>query len=127
MARGNPRRGRLRRGQSVRGVRPRAAHQRSGSVMESSRRHLTAPLAALVFGIGLLTTTAAQSRLSPSQHWVATWGTAQLAYRAPAPPPVAAPPAAPTPPPAPAPGTPQRRFGIPRGVPGLSNQTIRMI
>jgi lysophospholipase L1-like esterase len=84
----------------------------------------------MAIGLGLLTTTAAQSRLSSSQHWVATWGTAQLAYRAPAPPPAtppAAPATAPAPPPAPAPGTPQRRFGIPRAVPGLSNQTIRMI
>jgi lysophospholipase L1-like esterase len=99
--------------------------------MGASRGRLTPPLAALVLAVGLLTTTGAQSRLPSSQHWVATWGTAQLAYRAPAPPPSATPPPAPTtpptPPPTPAPGTPQRRFGIPRAVPGLSNQTIRMI
>ncbi|MEO7276079.1 MAG: SGNH/GDSL hydrolase family protein, partial [Vicinamibacterales bacterium] len=92
-----------------------------------SPAHLPAPLAAIVVTLGLLTTTAAHSRLPPSQHWVATWGTAQLAYRAPAPPVSATPPPAPTTPPTPPPGTPQRRFGIPRALPGLSNQTIRMI
>ncbi|MEO7274156.1 MAG: hypothetical protein ABIX28_18845, partial [Vicinamibacterales bacterium] len=95
--------------------------------MRISPAHLPAPLAAIVVTLGLLTTTAAQSRLPPSQHWVATWGTAQLAYRAPAPPVSATPPPAPTTPPTPAPGTPQRRFGIPRALPGLRNQTIRMI
>ncbi len=84
-------------------------------------------------------------------HWVATWGTAQQLYRAPvparaapsAPPPAAATgaattasPAATTSPatsPAPQPpapqgrGGPQRRFGIPPALPGISNQTVRMI
>jgi len=95
--------------------------------MRTAHRQLGVPLAALVVAAGLLTTTAAQSRLPSSQHWVATWGTAQLAYRAPAPPPSATPPAPPPPAPAPAPGTPQRRFGIPKALPGLSNQTIRLI
>ena len=97
--------------------------------MRTAPRNLAAPLAALLVAAVLLTTTAAQSRLPSSQHWVATWGTAQLAYRTPAQPAPATPPAAqpPTPAPAPAPGTPQRRFGIPKGLPGLNNQTIRMI
>jgi len=64
------------------------------------------------------------------QHWVATWGTAQQQYRAagrggapatsaPAPPPAQ--------PPAPAPGVPGRRFPVPRALPGVHNQTVRMI
>jgi lysophospholipase L1-like esterase len=70
------------------------------------------------------------------QHWVATWGTAQQQYRA-APPPagrsVAAPvplaPAAGATPAAPvAPPTgPARRFPVPRALPGVHNQTVRMI
>ncbi|HXB69673.1 MAG TPA: SGNH/GDSL hydrolase family protein [Candidatus Acidoferrales bacterium] len=63
------------------------------------------------------------------EHWVATWGTAQAQFRnAGRSGPVAAgrgtAPA--TPPPAPAKG-PQRRFGIPPGLAGLNNQTVRMI
>src|SRR5437868_11571259 len=67
------------------------------------------------------------------EHWVATWGTAQLSYRAPAnaaqrgPAPPATPPATlPPAPPAPPPGTPARRFGVPPALPGLNHQTIRM-
>src|SRR5436189_4911892 len=96
-------------------------------MMPPARRRLALPLAAALAAAGLLTTTAAQSRLPPSQHWVATWGTAQLAYRAPVQPAPATPPPAAAPTPAPAPGTPQRRFGIPQAIPGLDNQTIRMI
>ena len=83
------------------------------------------------------------------EHWVATWGTAQQLFRAPSAgrglPPAGrsgvtapAPPVATTPPtpataavtpPAPPQGSggPQRRFGIPPALPGLNNQTIRMI
>ena len=96
-------------------------------MMPPAHRRLALPLAAVLAAAGLLTTTAAQSRLPSSQHWVATWGTAQLAYRAPAQPAPATPPPAAAPNPPPAPGTPQRRFGIPRAIPGLDNQTIRMI
>src|SRR5437867_8470401 len=61
------------------------------------------------------------------QHWVATWGTAQQQYRAagrggpalPVPQPQAAP--------APAPGVPGRRFPVPPALPGLNNQTVRMV
>src|SRR4051794_26610720 len=65
------------------------------------------------------------------QHWVATWGTAQQQYRAAPPPggrsvgPVALVPA--TAPPAAAPGAPARRFPVPRALPGVQNQTVRMI
>lgn len=68
------------------------------------------------------------------QHWVATWGTAQQQYRAASPPggravgPVALAPA--TPPaatPAPSPAGPARRFPVPRALPGVHNQTVRMI
>jgi len=62
---------------------------------------------------------------SPADHWVATWGAAPHLYRAAAPPRAGAPvqPA----PPAPAPCAPQRRFRIPPALPGLSDQTVRMI
>jgi lysophospholipase L1-like esterase len=55
------------------------------------------------------------------QNWVATWGTAQLSFRAP--------PALPTAPPPPwTPGPdPRRRHPIPPALPGLNNQTVRMI
>jgi lysophospholipase L1-like esterase len=99
---------------------------------------------------------AAQNARGP-EHWVATWGTAQQAYRAPAPAtplpaaspaPAAAPAAPPAASPVPAPATaptaasatppaaapatagrtvPQRRFGIPPALPGLKDQTVRMI
>src|SRR3954471_5031093 len=65
------------------------------------------------------------------QHWVATWGTAQQQYRAagrgtPAAP---APAATPAPPPSPAanPGAPGRRFPVPRALPTVHNQTVRML
>ena len=73
------------------------------------------------------------------QHWVATWGTAQQAYRAgggrgaapPAPAvttPAATPQTNPAPPAPPAAASgPQRRFGIPPSLSGLNNQTIRMV
>jgi lysophospholipase L1-like esterase len=74
--------------------------------------------------------TAARQRIA-AEHWIATWGTAQQHYQAPAP---AAPPAAPqttspapTPVPAAKPGAPARRFGIPPRLPGLNDQTLRMI
>ena len=91
-------------------------------------------------------------RARPQQHWVATWGTAQQQFRAAAPAArgqspgspaaasgaagsAAAPaPAAPAQPPPPPPSSsvpgqapPARRFGIPPSIPGLSNQTVRMI
>jgi lysophospholipase L1-like esterase len=69
------------------------------------------------------------------QRWVATWGTAQQAYRAgaggrgpaaPAPAPARA--AAPAPQPAPAANIgPQRRFPVPPGLAVINNQTVRMI
>jgi lysophospholipase L1-like esterase len=55
--------------------------------------------------------------------WVATWGTAQSSFRAaPAPPPPASTPPAWTPGP-----DPRRRHPIPPALPGLNNQTVRMI
>jgi lysophospholipase L1-like esterase len=69
----------------------------------------------------------------PSERWIATWGTAQQAFRAPASAPpagasagasTAAPPATST---AAGRGGPQRRFGIPAVLPGLHDQTLRMI
>src|SRR5665213_428384 len=55
----------------------------------------------------------------PSQHWVATWGTAQQLYRS-----GAAPVARATPP---NPPDPARRFGIPPALASLDNQTVKMI
>ena len=87
----------------------------------------------------------AVQRRAPAEHWVATWGTAQQLFRAPAagrgqPPAGTATPAVQVPPPAsPTPagvptqtgpqgrGGPQRRFGIPPSLVGLKNQTLRMI
>src|SRR6478735_3859424 len=70
-----------------------------------------------------------QAQTSAAQHWVATWGTAQQAYRSAAPAGGGTPAPAPAtpPPPAPAPTGPQRRFGIPTALPGLNNQSVRMI
>ena len=72
----------------------------------------------------------AQTTQGSAERWIATWGTAQQTFRAPASP--AASPAAPSPAPPPAQpavgrGGPQRRFGIPALLPGLHDQTIRMI
>ena len=53
-----------------------------------------------------------------AQHWVATWGTAQLSFRAPPAPPPTTPPLPPD---------PRRRHPIPPAIPGLNNQTVRMI
>jgi lysophospholipase L1-like esterase len=53
-----------------------------------------------------------------AQHWVSTWGTAQLSFRAPP----AAPPLTPQLGP-----DPRRRHPIPPSLPGLNNQTVRMI
>ncbi len=66
------------------------------------------------------------------QHWVATWGTAQQQYRAagrgtPAAPPPAATPAPAPPSPAANPGAPGRRFPVPRALPTVHNQTVRML
>ncbi len=64
-----------------------------------------------------------------TEHWVATWGTAQLTYRASGRGAAAAAPR-PTPPPAASPAQvagPARRFPIPPSLPGLDNQTVRMI
>lgn len=57
---------------------------------------------------------------NPGGRWVATWGTAQSTFRAPpAPPPVN---------PGPVLGPdPRRRHPIPPALPGLKNQTVRMI
>jgi lysophospholipase L1-like esterase len=71
------------------------------------------------------------------QRWVATWGTAQQAYRAgvggrgpatpgPSPASVTKAPAPPQPAP-PANIGPQRRFPVPPGLAALTNQTVRMI
>jgi len=77
---------------------------------------------------------AAEGQRAVAEHWVATWGTAQTHYLAPAPTPPAAP--APSSPAAAAQGQPAaappakgpaRRFGIPPRIPGLNNQTVRMI
>src|SRR6187549_3433610 len=76
---------------------------------------------------------AAEGQRTVAEHWIATWGTAQTHYLAPAPNPPAAPaqsPASGTPaqsaPPAAAPPAsgPARRFGIPPRIPGLNNQTV---
>jgi lysophospholipase L1-like esterase len=84
--------------------------------------------------ITLAMAAAASNLAAQGQHWVATWGTAQLTFRSPAPPP--APPAAPTPagatsaatpPAAPLGPDPRRRHPIPPPIPGLNNQTVRMI
>src|SRR5262245_59041292 len=83
----------------------------------------------LVFAATLAAATVVQAQ-QKTDHWVATWGTAQTLWRAPvAAPPVqpATPPPAPAPTPPPSPGVPARRFGIPPALPGLENQTIRMI
>lgn len=53
-----------------------------------------------------------------ADRWIATWGTAQTSFRAPPAPPPATPPAPPD---------PRRRHPIPPGIPGLNNQTVRMI
>ena len=70
-----------------------------------------------------------QAQTAAAQHWVATWGTAQQSYRAAAAAGGGSPPPAPAtpPPPAPAPTGTQRRFGIPAALPGLRNQSVRMI
>ena len=72
----------------------------------------------------------AQTAQGSAERWIATWGTAQQTFRAPASP--AASPSAPSPAPPPSQpavgrGGPQRRFGIPALLPGLHDQTIRMI
>jgi lysophospholipase L1-like esterase len=78
----------------------------------------------------------AEGQRADREHWIATWGTAQTHYLAPAPNPPQAPaqsvsggtPAQPAPPAAAPPaGGPARRFGIPPRIPGLNNQTVRMI
>src|SRR3954447_2315594 len=95
----------------------------------------------------LIGTYAEAQKPAAGEHWIATWGTAQQLFRAAGPgrggqPPPArgegastapAPVAPPTSAPAAAPsspagrGGPQRRFGIPPSLPGLNNQTVRMI
>lgn len=78
---------------------------------------------------GLALASVAGAQPGANDRWVATWGTAQQYYQAPAaaqPPPTApAAPAVPTP--VPPPGQPARRFGIPPRINGLNNQTVRMI
>src|SRR5262245_58742464 len=83
--------------------------------------------ALLITSIGALTVVGGAA--PASTHWVATWGTAQPSYRAPAAP-AAAPPAAPVAAPAPpAAGrsVPQRRFPVPPPLAGVDGQTVRMI
>jgi lysophospholipase L1-like esterase len=101
---------------------------------------------AVAVAAGVVAVPDAQAPVPSAQRWVATWGTAQQAYRAPAPVPGAGSPSAPQPasasqgpasqvpaspmPPAAPPagrGGPQRRFGIPVALPGLQDQTLRMI
>ncbi|MEP6915065.1 MAG: SGNH/GDSL hydrolase family protein [Acidobacteriota bacterium] len=102
--------------------------------------------------LALLDPIAAPAQTSNGEHWIATWGTAQQLARIPPPAagrgagapaapaanaqPAPAAPAPPAQPPAPVQsvaagnagrGAPQRRFGIPPALPGLNNQTIRMI
>lgn len=124
-------------------------------------KRITRPALALVLATALsFTDLAAGRRPDAAGHWVATWGTAQQLFRAPAagggqaaaggraaatpaaPQPAAAPTAATSPArAADAPqttasasgegvrgrGARQRRFGIPPSLPGLENQTVRMI
>ena len=72
----------------------------------------------------------AQTTRGSGERWIATWGTAQQTFRAPAPPATSPTVSNSVPPPA-QPGVgrggPQRRFGIPALLPGLHDQTIRMI
>ncbi len=79
---------------------------------------------ALALSLGLSAASAA------APHWVATWGTAQQLFRGAAgargPVAVARPGLAPQAA-KPAVSGPQRRFGIPPGLAGLKNQTVRMI
>ena len=103
-----------------------------------------APFLAAALVLALSFTGLAAQRPVAAEHWVATWGTAQQLFRAPAagrgqPPAVAAAPQAAASPasvvgsvPPSQSGTqgrggPQRRFGIPPSLPGLKNQTVRMI
>ncbi len=91
---------------------------------------------AIIFCALLLAAPLAPAQISGgADHWVATWGTAQQTYRgggagrgAPAAVPQASP-AVPPPSPAAPPQTqgPARRFPIPPSLPGLDNQTVRMI
>jgi lysophospholipase L1-like esterase len=92
----------------------------------ASRARLLAAAALLLARVG-----SAAAQGPDSRHWVATWGTAQqyaiipATLAAPRPP---QPVAAPAPPPAaPALGAPARRFGVPARLPGVKNQTIRMV
>src|SRR3954468_8958497 len=86
-------------------------------------RHLRgAPVLCLVLSLAI------GVQAKEGDHWVATWGASQQLYRGPAGP---ARGPAPTPPPAnPASSAgrgPQRRFPVPTGLPGLKDQTIRMV
>jgi lysophospholipase L1-like esterase len=109
--------------------------------MPTSPRHPSTLILWLVLPLALATHAFAQ-RQAPD-HWVATWGTAQAIFRAaPAargaqplatPPPAATPPAVVAPPPVPpqaatpSSAAPGRRFPVPPQLPGVSNQTIRMV
>ena len=69
-----------------------------------------------------------------SEHWVATWATAQqlavtggFGGRGAAASSGGVTPIAPSPPAPPAPGTPQRRFPVPPTLAALNNQTVRMV
>jgi lysophospholipase L1-like esterase len=99
-----------------------------------ARTRLPVMVLVAVVAVSAIAASGAQAP-APAQRWVATWGTAQQAFRAPAPasappPASAAPggasPGAPAAPPAGRAG-PQRRFGVPAALPGLRDQTIRMI
>lgn len=65
-----------------------------------------------------LTARAQTGSANERQSWVATWGTAQLSFRGPPAPPPTTPPLPPD---------PRRRHPIPPAIPGLNNQTVRMI
>jgi lysophospholipase L1-like esterase len=92
------------------------------------RRRLIHASTVIALALTLWSAPAAQSRAD--RQWVATWGTAQQSFRAPAP---TTPAPAPSPQATPSPSTatprvgPQRRFPIPPTIPGLNNQTVRMI
>jgi lysophospholipase L1-like esterase len=100
-------------------------------VKARQRTRVASPVMMAVIATGLIAAAGARAP-APSQRWVATWGTAQQAFRAtavsPAPVPAAGvgAPSAPVTTPAGRAG-PQRRFGVPPSLPGLEDQTIRMI
>ena len=106
--------------------------------MHSRRTGAGMMAVAAVVALGTMAIGAAAPK--SGQRWVATWGTAQQAFRGPSAPAAASPPAsaatsagtssqaaAAIPPAAAGRAVPQRRFGIPAAVPGLHDQTLRLI